>query len=203
MEACVEALVWCNRQMSLGFLLNNKRRSCLSCSSSSEVDGLWFLCLLVWSWGDRSQQCSMESCSSALTVHGLWEVRVWLVMAGFSGVGLPSCVGIGETSVAFTSDLSGQAQSTGGRKGLCVVCNSLHSCHGRSTAHPACVLHCASLVSVLQELHTNRKTAGPFRASNWSLARADLTEHPQAELPRAVLLLSWQLLPVFDHGCGV
>lgn len=70
----------------------------------------------------------------------------------------------------------------------------------------ACVFHSASLV--LQEPSKNSRSAAPLRSSNQYLAQTDLAEQPQTDLPcedkqlhlpRAVLLLPWQSLPVVGY----
>lgn len=77
-----------------------------------------------------------------------------------------------------------------------------------SAADLACVFHNASLVNVLQEPSKNSKSAAPLRSSNQCLAQTDLAEQPQTDLPRedgqlhlprAVLLLPWQVLPVVGY----
>lgn len=94
-----------------------------------------------------------------------------------------------------------------------VVCSRLESYHGClsviSTADLACVFHNASLVNVLQEPSKNSRSVAPLTSSNQHLEQTDLAEQPQTDrscedgplcLPRAVLLLPWQLLPVVGYG---
>lgn len=132
-------------------------------------------------------------------------------MAGFLGMGFPYSVVIGEACAA-----SDQAQSTSGRKGFYFVCSRLESYHGCliviSAADLACVFHNASLVNVLQEPSKNSRSAAPLRSSNQCLAQTDPAEQPQTDLPcedrqlhlpRAVLLLPWQLLPLVGYGFRV
>lgn len=129
-------------------------------------------------------------------------------MVGFLGVGFPSGGVIGEACTA-----SEQAQATSGRKGFYVVCSRLESYHGClsviSTADLACVFHNASLVNVLQEPSKNSRSVAPLTSSNQHLEQTDFAEQPQTDrscedgplrLPRAVLLLPWQLLPVVGYG---
>lgn len=109
-----------------------------------------------------------------------------------------------------------QAQSTGGIKGFYFICSRLESyCRCLivvSAADLACVFHSASLVNVLQEPSKSSGSAAPLRSSNLCLAQTDLADQPptdlpcedrQLRLPRAVLLLPWQLLPVVGYGLRV
>lgn len=129
-------------------------------------------------------------------------------MVGFLGMVFLSGGVIAEACAA-----SEQAQATSGRKGFYVVCSRLESYRGClsviSTADLACVFHNASLVNVLQEPSKNSRSVAPLTSSKQHLEQTDLAEQPQTDrscedgplrLPRAVLLLPWQLLPVVGYG---
>jgi len=129
-------------------------------------------------------------------------------MAGFLDMGFPSGVLVGKACTA-----SDQARSRSGRKAFYFVCSRLESYYGClvviSAADLACVFHSASLVNVLQEPSKNRRSAALLTSSHQCLAQTDLAEQPQTDLPceqrqlllpRAALLLPWQLLPVVGYG---